>query len=259
MDFRLRAFSDLHTEFAPLQLPRVAADLVVLAGDIGKGVRGVKWAAAAFPNTPVVYVPGNHEYYGGAVPRTLEKMRAAAEGTNVQVLERNELCLRQVRILATTLWTDFALFGPEQVWLSSEVAAASMNDYKKIRTSPRFSRLRPADTRREHTVARAWLRARLAEETDAKMTVVVTHHAPSARSLAPRFAEDKLSAAYASNLDKLVETSGADLWIHGHTHHCVDYTIGATRVWSNQYGYPDDPVADFDPVGLVELGDALGS
>lgn len=253
MPFRVRAFSDLHTEFAPLQLPRAEADLVVLAGDIGKGVRGVDWAATTFPDTPVVYVVGNHEYYGGALPRTREKMRAAAKGSNVWVLEREELCFGNVRVLGVTLWTDFRLFGADQVWGSGEAAAAAMNDYKKIRTSPRYSRLRPANTRAEHALAKSWLRERLDEDTDAEVTVVVTHHAPSARSLAPKYAKDSLSPAYASNLDDLVEASGAALWIHGHTHHCVDYRIGSTRVWSNQRGYPDESVAEFDPVGLLEL------
>ncbi|MEM7154568.1 MAG: metallophosphoesterase [Myxococcota bacterium] len=254
MATRLRVFSDLHTEFAPFHLPRVEADLVVLAGDIGKGVRGVEWAQKMFPDVPVVYVAGNHEYYGGAMPRTLEKMQAAAAGTNVQVLERAEVRVGPVRILATTLWTDFALFGEDRAWASGEVAAAAMNDYQKIRTSPRYRRLRPVDTRREHALAKAWLKERLEEETEAESTVVVTHHAPSARSLDPRFAKDRLSPAYASRLDEMVAGSGAELWVHGHTHHCVDYRVGGTRVVSNQRGYPDEPVGGFDSGGVVEVG-----
>ncbi|MCA9638890.1 MAG: metallophosphoesterase, partial [Myxococcales bacterium] len=169
------------------------------------------------------------------------------------MLERAELRLGEARILATTLWTDFGLFGPDRVWAAGEAAAASMNDYRKIRTSPRYGRLRPADTRREHAVAKSWLRERLEEETDAALTIVVTHHAPSARSLPPKYAKDALSPAYASDLDDLVAASGAALWIHGHTHHCVDYAVGSTRVFSNQRGYPDEPVPDFDPLGIVEL------
>jgi predicted phosphodiesterase len=83
--------------------------------------------------------------------------------------------------------------------------------------------------------------------------VVVTHHAPSARSLAPATAHLPVSAAYGSHLDGLVEASGAALWVHGHTHHPVDYKIGATRVLSNPRGYPGEPVEGFDAGLVVEV------
>lgn len=151
---RVRLLSDVHTELAPYSPSDVEADLVVLAGDIGKGVRGVQWATRWFAGVPVVYVPGNHEYYGGALPRVTEKMRAAAEGTNVAVLDRDAWTGAGVRVLGATLWTDFALFGVPSVFASSETARAGLNDYRRIRTSPRLSKLRPIDTQREH-----WIRA----------------------------------------------------------------------------------------------------
>ena len=49
-------------------------------------------------------------------------MRAAAQGTNVQVLDRDVVMLvsdagkdeEPVRVLGATLWTDFLLFGAER-------------------------------------------------------------------------------------------------------------------------------------------------
>jgi Icc-related predicted phosphoesterase len=84
--------------------------------------------------------------------------------------------------------------------------------------------------------------------------VVVTHHAPSQRSLNPLYS-DPMAAAYATHLDALVEESGVPLWIHGHTHHCVDYRLGRTRVVANQRGYPDEPVGGFDPGLVLDLAD----
>lgn len=249
---RVRLLSDVHTELAPYSPSDVEADLVVLAGDIGKGVRGVQWATRWFPEVPVVYVPGNHEYYGGALPRVTAKMRSAAEGTNVAVLDREAWLGTGVRVLGATLWTDFALFGVSSVFASSEAARAGLNDYRRIRTSPRFSKLRPIDTQREHRESLAWLRARLAEKTDGP-TIVVTHHAPSLRSIAPQFSTDPLTPAYASNLDELVESSGAVLWLHGHTHHASDYRIGDTRVVCNPRGYADDLVPGFGPRLVLEV------
>ena len=81
----------------------------------------------------------------------------------------------------------------------------------------------------------------------------MTHHAPSARSEAPYHADSPLKAAFASDLDSLVEQSGVPLWIHGHTHYNVDYVMGSTRVLTNQLGYPDERCKGFNPSLVVEI------
>jgi len=60
---KLHILSDLHTEFADFSPPDTNADIVILAGDIGVGLGGIEWAARRFPRAPVIYVPGNHEFY----------------------------------------------------------------------------------------------------------------------------------------------------------------------------------------------------
>ena len=252
MPTKIRVLSDLHTEFGRFTVPAVPADVVVLAGDIGVGVRGVSWASQSFPDSAIVYVAGNHEYYGGAIPRTTDKMRAQAEARGIYLLERDTIVVAGVRFVGTTLWTDFTLFGAEQRHLCCNFAQESMTDFRRIRRSPSFSKLRPMDTVKLCAGSQRWLTDTLANPHEGP-TVVVTHHAPSVRSIPDRFVDDKLSAAYASPLDALVEASHAALWCHGHTHHCVDYRIGTTRVVSNQRGYPDELVPGFDPALLVQL------
>ena len=88
---------------------------------------------------------------------------------------------------------------------------------------------------------------------DPARTIVVTHHAPSPRSIPPHHAGNPLNAAFVSNLDGLIERARVPLWIHGHTHHNVDYVVGSTRVLSNQRGYPDERLAGFDPALVVEV------
>jgi len=77
---KLAIFSDLHNEFTPWTPPETVkkADVVILAGDIDVGVKGVLWAAKTF-SQPVVYVPGNHEYYKGVYQTVLKKMREAVK------------------------------------------------------------------------------------------------------------------------------------------------------------------------------------
>lgn len=84
--------------------------------------------------------------------------------------------------------------------------------------------------------------------------MVVTHHAPSLRSVAPEYRTDPVSSAFASDLEDLVTSSGASLWIHGHTHFVVDYRLGKTRVISNPRGYVPNDIADgFQPDLVVEM------
>jgi predicted phosphodiesterase len=246
---RIRILSDLHCEFADFAPPVVEADVVVLAGDVGKGAAVVPWALRHFPTTPCILVAGNHEYYGGVLQEVLSQIRALTAGTQIHLLECESLEIGGVRFLGATLWTDFAVGGDRVQNLAA--ASYGMADYRYIRLAPTFRRLRPEDTWDWHTATVDWLRD--STRGTGQPTVIVTHHAPSTRSIAERHRGDPLNAAFASDLDGLVEASGAALWVHGHTHHCVDYTIGATRILSNQRGYPTEQGIGFRPELVVEV------
>jgi predicted phosphodiesterase len=139
---KLLILSDLHLEFHPMRVPPGDFDAVVLAGDIqAPGRRGVAWAAAepAFTGKPVLYVPGNHEFYGQVLASELAEMHATAQGTNVQVLDQDVVTLASdagpVRVLGATLWTDFRLkvLGADGQWrrdarLAAAEAGVGLND-----------------------------------------------------------------------------------------------------------------------------------
>lgn len=246
---KLQILSDLHTEFADFELPETDADVVVLAGDIGVGVRGLEWVARQNSNKPFIYVPGNHEFYGNDISLTNELRRRAP--WNVHVLDNEQLVLDDVRFLGSVLWTDFCLFGETDKWFSMQRARQSMNDFFVISQEGR--RLTPADSVALHETSRSWLTEKLAEPFDGK-SVVVSHHAPSARSVAPRFAKDFLTPAFASNLEYLMVGQHADLWIHGHMHDRVDYDINGTRVICNPRGYPGETASrQFQPWLVLEI------
>jgi len=108
---KLLILSDLHLEFHPFALDAdVEFDAVVLAGDIhSQGGRAIEWAAETFAGKPVVYVAGNHEYYGAVMQEEIAEMRRLAEATGIQFLDCDEVVIGGVRFLGCTLWTDFAL------------------------------------------------------------------------------------------------------------------------------------------------------
>jgi predicted phosphodiesterase len=246
---KLHVLSDLHTEFAPFELPSTDADVLVLAGDVGTGLGGLELAAEWARVRPVVYVAGNHEYYRQAIPRLTRRLSAEAKGTGVHFLEDRAVEVGGVRFLGCTLWTDFDLFG-ERMY-SAQAAQAAMNDFRLIRKDPEFRRFLPGDARQIHQKSLRWLVETLETPFDGP-TVVVTHHAPGLQSVQPHFRDHPVTAAYASDLEWLLDGRAA-LWIHGHTHFSADYQVGGTRVLSNQRGYPDEPADGFDPELVVEV------
>jgi len=141
---KLHILSDLHLEFGPFTPPETDADIVLLAGDIHLGKRGLDWAATTFADKPVLYVLGNHEYYGKALPKLTHSLVELAANTNVEILERSSLQIDGVRFLGCSLWTDLRLQGDP--WVASYAVEQAMNDYRKIRVNPRYRRLRASDT-----------------------------------------------------------------------------------------------------------------
>ncbi|WP_137823032.1 metallophosphoesterase family protein [Pseudomonas sp. D(2018)] len=232
---RIHLLSDLHNEISPFVPEVVDADVVILAGDIDVKARGLAWAKQVFSG-PVLYVPGNHEFYGGHLSRTLQKMRSAQD-ERVRVLDRDEVIISGVRFLGATMWTDFAATGnPPMASLSAQNA---MNDFRQIRTE-NYRRIRPADLIELSVKTRDWLRARLATPFNGQ-TVVITHHAPTLRSLqGNQQAGTHLDAAYANRWEDLMGNDQVALWVHGHSHVAVDYDVAGTRVVCNPRGYPGE-------------------
>ena len=246
---KLQILSDLHLEFGPADLATTDADVIVLAGDIAPGLAGWELAQTIFPGHPVVYVAGNHEYYGQALPQLTEDLKRATQGSHVHFLDNQEVVLQGARFLGCTLWTDFRVLGEAMQQEAQEIAAVCMNDYRVVKDSRTDSPLRPDATRALHLESRAWLEQALATPFNGP-TVVVTHHAPSLRSIDPLFRGDPVSAAYASNLESLMGQERVVLWVHGHTHRSTHYDVKGTQVVSNQRGYPEQRHTGFKP-GLV--------
>jgi DNA repair exonuclease SbcCD nuclease subunit len=278
---KLLVMSDLHNEFKqPYPAAQHAAawseaDVIVLAGDIDTGVRGIQWARESLRGKPIVYVAGNHEFYGGTWLATLAEMRDAARDAGVHFLEDDGVEIEGIRFLGCSLWTDFDLFGEkDRQWCMFNTQKV-LADYKRIKndqaTRERYEvnaspwKLKAVHTRARHLVSRAWLERELARgEPD--RTVVVTHHYPSIESCAPQWRDDPVSAGFGSQLPPAL-LARAKLWIHGHTHDSCDYTLRhedegnlwQTRVVCNPRGYPlagtdaQFENARFDPELKIEI------
>jgi predicted phosphodiesterase len=229
-------------------------DLVVLAGDVHNGLRGLVYAeqVAAFLDAPVVMVAGNHEYYHHDYALLLPALRHAAERTHprVQFLENAAATFtfgdERLTVLGCTLWTDYALQGNAREAMLH--AQQMMNDFNFI--SMCNGPFTPWETRAMHEESLAWLRAEMAG-TGRK--IIATHHAPSGLVLGQR--QGRIAPAYASEIIGQFGATPPDLWIHGHTHFRHDSMVGQIRLVSAPRGYvgfDGDRALQFVP-GIVEI------
>jgi predicted phosphodiesterase len=253
---KLNVLSDLHLGQGAFSIPDNDADVVVLAGDIARPVEAVRWAVQF--GKPVLYVPGNHEFYGGSISGTVSALKSLCAGTLVRVLDDEEVVLDGVRFLGSTLWTDFRVSGDRvERAAAMEAAARFMRDFSRIFQDEALEhQFTPADSASLSQRHAAWLARSLARTHDGP-TVVITHHAPSRRSVHPRFETSPLNACFVSDLDHLVDGSRVQLWIHGHTHDSFDYQLNGTRVVCNPRGYATagaNENASFDPDFTISIG-----
>ncbi len=252
---KLHILSDLHLSFGGLGRPQTEADVVVLAGDIARPPESVAWALGF--DKPVLYVPGNHEFYGGSIEGTTDELRRLCAAGRVHLLDNDEIVLGGVRFLGSTLWTDFMLFGDGDARAAAmDEAQRSLRDFSRIRIGSAVGTpFTPADSAGLFRRNADWLESRL-RAPHAGPTVVITHHAPSARSIHPRFDGSPLNACFVSDAERLAGAERVQLWIHGHTHDSFDYLLHGTRVVCNPRGYAKAGVNEnprFDPHLTIDV------
>jgi hypothetical protein len=253
---KIQLLSDLHLEVHPHFEPHPAkgAQLLVLAGDIGSYQAGSRLPGTDFGlerfsplrgwPTPVLYVPGNHEYDNLDFDETHARLRETCERLGITWLEREILVRGDVRFVGTTLWADFDAFvtqedrradSPARLLRKREKAFRAANYYLQKAATTRASVPWLAEGWREQAlVCEQWLRDALATPF-AGTTVVVTHFAPSLRSADPRYGMTPGTAGFCNSLDELLPL--AQWWLHGHLHHQQDYVERGCRVVANTLGY----------------------
>ncbi|MEO7937239.1 MAG: metallophosphoesterase [Burkholderiaceae bacterium] len=270
---KIQLLSDLHLESHPHFVPEPApgADLLVLAGDIGSYQHGSllvdpDFGLARFSPlrgwpTPVLYLPGNHEYDGLDFDLAHGRLRETCERLGMVWLEREVVQIAGVRFVGTTLWSDFDALAPadddpgatlSHLLRARDKAFRAANYYLRKNTSLRNGEPMLAQALREQALlCQQWLRTALAQRY-AGPTVVVTHFAPSLHSADPRYGLTPGTAGFCNNLDELL--AQADLWLHGHLHAPSDYVHRGCRVVANPLGYAGkDEQRAFMPRSVITL------
>ncbi len=279
---KIQLLSDLHLEAHPhwKAEPAPGADLLVLAGDIGSYQPGSQLVDNDFglgqfsPHngwpTPVIFVPGNHEYDGMDFDEAHTRLRETCTRLGLIWLERETLVMGGVRFVGTTLWSDFDALAPAaapppparhgaqvnplaQLLKARDKAFRAANYYLRKTGTTRRGEPWLAETLREQAlVCQAWLRTALAQPFDGP-TVAITHFAPSLMSADPRYGLTPGTAGFCNALDDLLPY--VQWWLHGHLHAPSDYVHRGCHVVANPLGYArKNEQASFQPKGLIEIG-----
>lgn len=244
---KLWIVSDLHCDHYPWMPSRIPMhDVMIIAGDVSNGPLPAQrelFRIGQHTSAPIIFVPGNHDFFGTTLDGIVGKLRLQRDGINI-LSSGQSVVIGGVRFVGATLWTDFSL--ADDVYGSEAWAAQQMPDYAKIRRGD-GALIWPADTAAAHLRHRDAIDGVLATPFDGP-TVVVTHHAPSRKSIAGRV--EISDAAFASNLEDMIRQYQPTLWVHGHVHQHNDYHIGDTRVLANPRGYEGQDW--FENSGFVE-------
>lgn len=262
----IQLLSDLHLESNPhfRAVPAPGADVLVLAGDIGSYQEGSQLArlgiadfglaqfsplpisqgGAAWP-TPVLFVPGNHEYDGLDFDDAHARLKETCQRLGLTWLERDTVVWGGVRFVGCTLWTDFDALTAREAsdggmtlgaqLKAREKAFRAANFYLKKNHSLRGGQpMLAEDLRAQGLISQDWLQTALATPFDGP-TVVVTHFAPTLDSADPRYGLNPGTAGFCNALDALLPL--ATLWLHGHLHCANDFVRSGCRVVANPLGY----------------------
>ena len=257
---KLAICSDLHLEFGDIILRNEGADVLILGGDIMTAQElhdfkadDVKFAdeltrrgtaeryrdflarcSSEFPH--VIYIAGNHEFYHGKYPDAYNYLEEECKAfNNVYFLEQRSKQICDVTFIGSTLWTDMNEGDRNTLLIVQEM----MNDYRIVRNSDRnYARLTPLDTVARHKNTLKFIKS-VVDSNPNKKYVVIGHHAPSKKSIKPRYEEDiEVNGAYSSNLEDFISARPQIvLWTHGHMHSYHDYMVGNTRIVCNPRGY----------------------
>jgi predicted phosphodiesterase len=212
-------------------------DGVILAGDICS-FRQLPDVLRRFCDryTYVVYVWGNHECYGTSIGAVRELvLNLENEFVNLHVLDNSRWQLAPgITFIGGTMWFPHDKDNPR--------FESRMNDFHMIKN------LRE-EVYKENEKTVEFLRLKTQPRD-----IVVTHHLPSSMSVHERYEGDDLNRFFLCDVETEIKEMRPKLWVHGHTHDSFDYTIFATRVVCNPFGYPFEPNPGFRHLVIEGLG-----
>jgi len=227
--------SDFHIKHSIHEMKEIVSDvnrdIAIFLGDLSKTydtTRFEEFIRHHLQFSDIIFVLGNHEYFSDNFHEAPNKVRRLFDVINkttphnAYVLENDTFIMNDIRFIGTTLWSNLDLTNTD--------VSDSM-----VRRCGKYG-VKPEDILEIHNRSSEYIRDTLAQPVDYK-TIVLSHHAPSVKSIASKFANSPTNSMYASSMDDMIVKYQPEYWLHAHIHESVDYFIDKTHILSNTYGY----------------------
>ena len=254
---KIQIASDIHLETAEDQSPYplverfkpvVSRDLLVLAGDIGVGNMAERFVERELKVSPVIYVPGNHEYYSEVSRQMIDEEWGYFSGINAgfHYLVAENVQIDGVNFFGAPWYSDFWNEHNPVNLLKFNMAIGDFFHQTKNRTGI-WDAFEHQRTHLKQT--------KIMLSFAGKIDVVITHWPPTKEAIHPFYDGDPMNPYFINDREDVVRQMGAKLWISGHTHESYDYRVGETRCVGNPSGFPSEPNDNplFRPDLVVEV------
>lgn len=226
--------SDLHVDLNPglekefIQAYKDFPGILVIAGDFCNGVDNpifydtFQELFALNSKIQVIFVPGNHDYYGKSLDWVDTYLNTINLGVRFYFLNTPN----SVMMCGSVIFQGSTLWYPDtpDTWLLQN----NINDFSQIHS------FKPDDAHRLNKNFKSHLEQTLYDPR----AIWITHHLPSNQSVHSKYRGGRLNCYFVdSTFEKLILEKQPKFVIHGHSHHNNCYQIGDTWVLSNPYGY----------------------
>lgn len=181
----------------------------------------------------VFYVEGNHENYKWNMSIEYDYSNMPK---NFHVLNNSVYELNDIIVYGGTMWANLSdISNLDKFNISSMI-----NDFRIIYSNETDLFSIDDSTSHYNVFIENLYEAQINAESKNKKLIVVSHFAPSMKSVTPEFKGDPLNPYFCNEIDDLIENSDISAWVHGHVHSNHDYRIGNTRILCNPRGYPSE-------------------
>lgn len=235
---KLRILSDIHKEFfnkcsfdnyCSIFSTDSVYDYLIIAGDLNvDSHKSTLDDIYYLTETPIIFVPGNHDFWGGSYHTKNKVMSDQLDCEYIHYLNNSSFEDGNYMFIGTTLWWSDKPSANVSMYIKG------MADYHKIKEMYMGEETGYDWGREAYTFLEESLKYAQAHKL---IPVVITHNAPSYKSVCDKYKRSPMNIFFANNYDDLIKKYKPKLWVHGHMHNSFKYKIGDTLVVCNPYGY----------------------
>ncbi len=179
----------------------------------------------------VLFVEGNHENYEWNMSNEYNYSKIAK---NFIHLNNEMFEIENIIIYGGTLWCNLNELSSLDKFNISQM----ISDFRIININDTDKMSIEYMTNLYNKFIEGLIETQLKVDNENKQLIILSHFAPSIKSVTPGYENSALNPYFCNNLDDLIKSSNIHTLVHGHVHSSHDYMINNTKILCNPRGYP---------------------